>query len=338
MLSRPLSRRAVSLSLLGSLVAPSLIQSLIPSRARAQEVDALRQTVAGFDQLHTILIQRGDDVLLAEAPRGPGLSAVANIKSCSKSMVALILGTAIARGDLPGLTATLGDTAPSLIPSDATEGVADLTFEDLVTLRGGLQSTSGANYGAWVNSPDWVAYALRQPRISPNGGRMIYSTGTTHVLGAALAQMTGQSLADLMRDRIGTGLGIEIPNWTRDPQGRFMGGNQMGLTPQGMLRVAVTVRDGGRFGREQVIPRDWMADSYISRTTSPYSGLGYGLGWFVSRSGWVIARGYGGQIIAANPQRDLALAITSDPNRPARSQGYFGDLMALIDGPITALA
>lgn len=334
MLSRTLSRRAVSLSLLGTLAAPSLI----PSRARAQEVDDLRQTVAGFDQLHTILIQRGNDVLLAEAPRGPGLSAVANIKSCSKSMVALILGTAIGRGDLPGLSTTLGEAAPSLIPTDATDGVADLTFEDLVTLRGGLQSTSGANYGSWVSSPNWVAYALRQPRVAPNGGRMIYSTGTTHVLGAALAQVTGDSLADLMRDRIGTGLGIEIPNWTRDPQGRFMGGNQMGLTPQGMLRVAVMVRDGGRFDGEQVIPGDWMADSYISRTTSPYSGLGYGLGWFLSRSGWIIARGYGGQIIAAHPQRDLALAITSDPNRPARSQGYFGDLMALIDGPIAALA
>jgi hypothetical protein len=32
------------------------------------------------------------------------------------------------------------------------------------------------------------------------------------------------------------------------------------------------------------------------------------------------------------------VAITSDPTRPARSQGYFGDLMQLLDEPILALA
>ncbi|CAN0584927.1 unnamed protein product, partial [Ectocarpus sp. 12 AP-2014] len=221
--------------------------------------------------------------------------------------------------------------------SNATEGVSDLTFQDLVTLRAGLERTSGANYGAWVASDNWVSYVLRQPRIAPNGTRMIYSTGTTHVLGAALSAVTGDSLATLMRQRLGAPLNIEIPNWTRDPQGRFMGGNQMALTPRAMLKIAVMMRDAGRYEGTQVIPRDWVAQSAIARTSSPYSGLGYGLGWFVSRSGWVIARGYGGQIIAAHPRRDLAVAITSDPNRPARSQGYFGQILALMEGPITAL-
>ena len=32
--------------------------------------------------------------------------------------------------------------------------------------------------------------------------------------------------------------------------------------------------------------------------------------------------------------RDLAVAITSDPNQPARSDGHFGALMRLLDGPI----
>ena len=88
-------------------------------------------------------------------------------------MLALLLGTALARGEIPSLDARLGDVAPSLIPPDATEGVADLTMNHLVTLRAGLQGTSGGNYGAWVSSRNWVAYALRQPRIAPNGGRMI---------------------------------------------------------------------------------------------------------------------------------------------------------------------
>ncbi|MEZ5754352.1 MAG: hypothetical protein R3D90_06175 [Paracoccaceae bacterium] len=53
---------------------------------------------------------------------------------------------------MASLSSTLGEVAPGLIPADATAGVADLTLEDLVTLRAGLEGTSGGNYGAWVGS------------------------------------------------------------------------------------------------------------------------------------------------------------------------------------------
>ena len=81
----------------------------------------------------------------------------------------------------------------------------------------------------------------------------------------------------------------------------------------------------------------FLSSSTTPRTRSPWSGLSYGYGWFLSPSGYTLARGYGGQIIAAHGGRDLAVAITSDPTLPARSGGYFGDLMRLLDGPILAL-
>lgn len=322
-----LSRRHFVIASALGLSSPALVQ------ARSARLETVRQTALGLEQLHAILVQQGETILLSEAPRGPGLNRMANIKSCSKSLLALILGSALARGDVPSLGARLGDLAPGLIPQDATEGVADLTLEDLVTLRAGLGSTSGPNYGAWVSTRNWVAYALRQPRISGNGQQMIYSTGTSHVLGAVLTTVTGKTLLQLARERLGAGLGIEIPAWTRDPQGFYFGGNEMALTPQAMLRVATLMRDGG----QQILDADWIAASHEARTRSPFSGLGYGYGWFISPGGWTLARGYGGQIIAAHPERALAVAITSDPTRPARSQGHFGDLLALLEGPVLAL-
>ncbi|PJF09420.1 serine hydrolase [Pseudorhodobacter sp. MZDSW-24AT] len=327
-----LSRRTFTAAVAGLALSPGLL------RAQSVSLPDLRDTALNLPQLHAILVQRGDEVVLAEAPRGRGLAAAANIKSCSKSLLALILGSAIARAEIAGLTARLGDVAPQLIPADATEGVADLTMGDLVTLRGGLQGTSGGNYGAWVNSRNWIAYALRQPRIAANGGRMIYSTGTTHVLGAAIAVATGKDLRTLARERLGQPLGIDVPSWTRDPQGYYFGGNEMALSPEAMLRVGLMLRDGGQYDGAQVIAADWITASRSAVTRSPYSGLDYGLGWFLSPTGWTIARGYGGQIIAAHPERRLAVAITSDPTQTARSGGYFGDLMRLLDGPVLALA
>jgi CubicO group peptidase (beta-lactamase class C family) len=304
----------------------------------AQAFETLRTEIAKLPKLHSIQVQRGDEVLFAEAPGGSGLDRVANIKSCSKSLVALLLGIAIDRGEIASVEARLGDVAPSLIPADATPGVEDLTMENLVTLQAGLERTSGGNYGAWIGSPNWIANALKRPMVAKPGERMLYSTGTTHLLGAALAEATGSSLLIQMRERLGSPLSIEVPAWTRDPQGYFLGGNQMALTPRSMLKIAITMRDEGRFENSQVIPADWVRASLVPRTRSPFSGMAYGYGWFLTETGYAIARGYGGQIISAHRETGLAVAITSDPTTPARSEGYFGDLMNLLDGPILSLA
>lgn len=312
-----------------TLVAPGLV--------RAQSQD-LQSAIRALPQLHSIQVRRGDDLVFAEAPRGPGLDRLANIKSCSKSIVALLLGAAIDQGDIADVTARLGQVAPGIVPPDATRGVADITMEDLVTLRAGLERTSGANYGGWVGSRNWLADAMTRPMVARPGGRMLYSTGSTHILGAALAEATGQSLLDQARRRLGDPLDIEIPPWTRDPQGYYLGGNEMALRPTAMLRIAMLMRDGGRFEGRQVLPRDWIAASIRPRARSPWSGLSYGYGWFLSPSGYTLGRGYGGQIIAAHPGRGIAVAITSDPTLPARSGGYFDDIMRLLEGPVLNLS
>jgi CubicO group peptidase (beta-lactamase class C family) len=310
---------------------------LAPNVLRGQ-TDRLTETVEALSQLHSLQISRGDSLVFSAAPRGPGLNRLANIKSCSKSIVALLLGTAVARKEIASVNATLAEVAPALLPRDVENGVAAITMEDLVTLRAGLERTSGANYGGWVNSSNWVANALSRPLVAEPGTRMLYSTGSTHILGAALTEATGESLLSLVRTRLGTPLGIEVPAWVRDPQGYFLGGNEMALRPTAMLKIAQMVRDGGRFDGEQVIPETWIKASMTPHARSQWSGLAYGYGWFLSQSGYVLGRGYGGQIIAAHPQANLAVAITSDPTLPARSGGYFGDLMQLLEGPVLDLA
>ncbi|MGZ8782847.1 MAG: GrpB family protein, partial [Gaiellaceae bacterium] len=60
----------------------------------------------------------------------------------------------------------------------------EITIEDLLTMRSGLESTSGRGYGAWVQSPNWVRSALAKPMVAERGADMEYSTGTSHVLSA----------------------------------------------------------------------------------------------------------------------------------------------------------
>jgi CubicO group peptidase (beta-lactamase class C family) len=310
-------------------------------RAAAETWDEVSETARGLEQLHALVVLRHGREVLADRRRGPALDVPVNVKSVSKTVLAALTGAAIDRGYLPGVAASLGAVAPGLIPRGAPPGVAEITLEDLLTMRAGLERTSGRNYGAWVASRNWVADALSRPFVAEPGGRMLYSTGSYHVLGAVLAEATGRSLLALARDWLGDPLDLAVPPWTRDPQGRYLGGNQMALSPRGMARFGEMYRQGGLWAGARVLPAAWIAESFVPRGRSPWSGLGYGYGWFLGRLGGVeaaLARGYGGQVIAVLPGIGVTVAITSDPDRPARSRGYFGDLTRLIGARIVPAA
>ncbi|PJI85201.1 CubicO group peptidase (beta-lactamase class C family) [Yoonia maricola] len=322
-------------------LAAGLASLATPMLAQTAPWAGVTDVARGFDQCHALIIRQSGQTVLAEHYRGPGLNRAVPIKSVSKTFVAALTGAALNRDELPALTATLGDVAPRLIPSNADPRVAEITMENLVTMQAGLERTSGRNYGGWVSSSNWVANALGRPFVAEPGAGMLYSTGSFHILGAVLSEVSGQSLLSLARSRLGDPLGFEIPAWTRDPQGRYLGGNEMALTPDGMIRFGEMYRLGGQFGGAQVLSADWVTRSFERRTQSAFSGLGYGYGWFLGQGagvGYALARGYGGQIICVAPEIELTLAITSDPLRPARSGGYFGDLQGLIERQILPLA
>ena len=115
----------------------------------------------------------------------------------------------------------------------------------------------------------------------------------------------------------------------------------MALTLAAMIRFGEMYRNGGLVGKNRVLSEDWVKQSQLPATRSMFSGLGYGYGWYIDESGgtsYSLARGYGGQIICIIPEFALTIAITSDPTRPARSFGYFGDLMRLIKDSVIPVA
>ncbi len=330
---RPFGRR---LFLTGATVACAA-----PLWAQADPWRAVVDRARAFDQCHALMIRQSGVDVVSEVFRGPARGRAVPVKSVSKTIVAALAGAALDRGELPSLNATIGQVAPGLIPARAAPQVADITIENLVTMQAGLERTSGANYGGWVSSANWVSNALARPFVAAPGSRMLYSTGSFHVLGAVLAELAGESLLSLARNRLGRPLGVDIPAWTRDPQGRYLGGNEMALTHEGMIRFGEMYRQGGVFDGVQVLSRDWVARSLQVRTRSPFSGLSYGYGWFLGQAGgeaYALARGYGGQIICVVPGLEMTIALTSDPLRPARSGGYFGDIMRLIEGAIIPVA
>ena len=102
-----------------------------------------------------------------------------------------------------------------------------------------------------------------------------------------------------------------------------MGGNQMALTPRAMLRITMLMRDSAPSKTDKLFRASGSSVCRFAHAV-PLVRAWLRLWLVLSDSGYRIARGFGSQIIAAHPERRLAVAITSDPNGRARSQGYFG--------------
>ncbi|NBB93859.1 MAG: serine hydrolase, partial [Gammaproteobacteria bacterium] len=229
------------------------------------ERQALIEYADSLPRLHSLLVLHDGEAVVEHVRSGPGLSSPASLKSLSKTILSALAGIAIERGLVEGTDQPLVDLLGEPLPASVDPRVGDITLGHALSLQAGLRSTSGRYYGAWVQSDNWVVHALTRPMVDQPGGEMIYSTGSTHLAGAALVRASGRSLLSMAREWLGEPLEIRIPDWMRDPQGIHFGGNQMRLSPRALARFGEAYRLNGLHDGKQVIPRSWIEASWTPR-------------------------------------------------------------------------
>ena len=311
------------------------------SAAATRDLDAIVARAGALPGLHGLVVAQRGRTVVERAFRGRSLDTPVNVKSLAKTVLAALVGVAIARGVFEGVDQPIVDLLPDRLPPDPDPRLRRVTLGHLLSMRAGLERTSGPNYGAWVTSDDWVRHVLSRPFVAEPGGRMLYSTGNSHLLSAALTAASGRSTLTLARAWLGRPLGVAIPAWQRDPQGVYFGGNNMALAPLALLRFGETVRNRGVYEGARVLPAGWIEASWTPRTRSPYTGDAYGYGWFIRETsktgasppagrtiyyGW----GYGGQMLHLVPDLNLTIVITSDPTAPSGRTGYAAQLHRLV--------
>jgi CubicO group peptidase (beta-lactamase class C family) len=315
-------------------ICASLALQGAPPSAGTSDFSSARRAAAALPQLHSLLVShRG---VLALEYYAPGRSATrhANIKSAAKSVVSTLVGIAIERKLIAGVDERIVRWFPHL-RRDPDKRKQAITIEDLLTMRSGLQSTSGENYGRWVNSRNWVRYALDRPMVSDPGTSMEYSTGTSHILSAILTKASGKSTHQFATEALAEPLGISLARWPRDPQGIYFGGNEMLMTPRQMIAFGEMHRNQGRVGNRQVVPAAWVDTSCVPRTRSVWDPTReYGYGWWIQELGGhraCFAWGFGGQYIMVFRELELVVAITSSTAASDERRGYRRRLFDLLE-------
>ncbi|MEO3385213.1 serine hydrolase [Mesorhizobium sp. CAU 1741] len=313
----------------------------------AERIADLLDRAEALEQLQTVLVSLDGRLIAERGFRGHSAGTPTNIKSASKSVVSAMVGMAIDKGLLDGPDQAIAPILRAELPADPDPRINEITIGNLLSMQAGLGRTSGPNYGRWIASSNWVREALAMPFDDDPGGRMLYSTGSTHLLSAILTRVSGRPMLELANDWFDPLEGFRIGGWHRDPQGIYMGGNQMAMSPRSLLAFGELYRRGGVTpDGTRLIPTDWIEQSWQPRTSSPFNGYRYGYGWFMHGIGGRdvhFAWGHGGQMLYIVPELKLTVAMTSDENQRSAANGYrnrlnqlMADIMAAVEDHVEA--
>jgi CubicO group peptidase (beta-lactamase class C family) len=265
--------------------------------------------------VRSLLVMRGGEVVADESFAGADLNRRPHdVKSASKSLLSALVGIALERGLIDGVDATVAELLPRYARRLPAAKRA-ITLGHLLAMESGLASTSGEHYGAWVTQDDWTAAALARPLESEPGSAFTYSTGNAHLVSAILTEASGRATLELAREALLDPLGIEVAGWERSPEGYYLGGNSLRMTPRDLARFGRLYLQQGRWEGRQLVPRAWIEVStrrHSEGWPDRYGAYGY-FWWLPPGDPWdsFAAIGYGGQLLYAVPELDMLAVVTS---------------------------
>jgi CubicO group peptidase (beta-lactamase class C family) len=316
-----------------------------------------------YPQVRSVLVVRHGYLVYERYWQGVSASDGNDVQSVTKSVVSALVGIALGEGKLKGLDQPVGELLARHLPKDADPRVARVTLEQLLTMTSGLAGDDPSLGGdprvsqRQGASRDWIGHILGRRLATEPGSSFAYSSATSQLLSAVVADATGQSTLAFARARLFRPLGIASVNapepvfvahpspaavkayarapvaWPTDPQGYQLGFGGLRLPSRDLAKLGYLYLNGGRWDTTQVIPAGYVAASTRPHSTPPPDGPGesYGYQWWVTsqaRHPSYLAHGRDGQLIQVVPDLDLVVVITSDANRNRN------DARALVDQAI----
>lgn len=241
------------------------------------------------------------------------------VSSVSKTVTALITG--IALGELGwSLDEPLAPhlkSHPWLLAGDKSG----------ITVRHVLTMTTGLEWNEWQGSSMtelWTAKARFRhlasiPMAAEPGAVWNYNSATENVLLLALDGAVPGSIREFADEHFFRPLAINNYRWGEFDEDIPDGGARLFLRPRSMAKIGLLVLNGGEYGGQQVVPREFMKAAFSKQvSTRPATEHDYGyLTWIRSLAieggepvEYVAIEGDGGNHINIFPDRGLIVVTT----------------------------
>jgi CubicO group peptidase (beta-lactamase class C family) len=294
-----------------------------------------RDVQAGkFVKIGSVLIARHGRLVYEHYFDGAA-DTLRDTRSATKSITDILIGIAIDEHRLSGVDARVLDLLPErrrqLQNPDPRKD--RISVEDLLTMSSPLEcddwnDASRGNEERMYLVEDWAQFILdlpvrgrmyvgAPPPPPPFGRNFSYCTGGVFLLSEALRQVTGVPADEYAASRLFGPLGIRNITWVYSPLGVPQTGGGLRLTSRELLEIAQLYLNGGRWQGRQIVSESWVKVS-----TTPHARIDeatdYGYLWWLKAFGPADRKhasyymsGNGGNKVAAIPELDMAVVITS---------------------------
>jgi CubicO group peptidase (beta-lactamase class C family) len=295
--------------------------------AMADRVDSVLNS-GDAPNLHGLVVVRGGQVIIERYGEGAdfrlgdsigqvtfGPGTLHDLRSVTKSVVALLYGIALAENLVPEPRESLLAQFPEYPDLAQDPERTRLTIEHALTMTLGLEWDESVPYTSTANSeiameyaPDRHRFVLERPVVEEPGKQWHYCGGASALIGRIISKRAGRSLADFARKALFEPLGIKEFDWVRGDDGVDIAASGLRLTPRDLAAIGSMVLDGG----SGIVPRGWIEEVSRPRVRLD-EGFEYGYQWYIGTGEphHVAAHGNGGQQLYVEPGRDLVVAITA---------------------------
>lgn len=265
------------------------------------------QNVAG------LLVLQDGKVRLERYAHGYGPEGRWTSFSVAKSVTSTLVGAAIKDGYIK----SIDDPVTRYIPDLAGAGYDGVSIRQLLTMTSGVKwnedyTDPKSDVARMFAEPvpagqDPTVYFMRKlPRESDPGGKFVYKTGETNLIGVLVRRATGKSLSAYLEEKIWKPFGMERDAfWMTDQTGAEVSGCCLSISLRDYGRIGQMALEGGK----GIVPDGWFADATKARVSFP--GGGYGYQWWVPPGGIFAAQGIFGQAILVDPANRLVMVTSA---------------------------
>ncbi len=258
--------------------APTPVETGASASVPPAVLDAAAAWAEKQDSTALIVAHRGR-VVLERYWHGDGRDTRFNPQSMAKTLVALLVGQAIQRGEIK----SVDDPLDAYI----TEWLGDPRGR--ITLRQSLQMATGlgqiaGDYGYRVvpENPavaqhfgaDFLGPALKSPLKDVAGTKFDYNNNDVLLVTAALERASGKPYRTLLSERLWKPLGLgNAAVYADKPGGTAMSSCCVFSRPVDWVRIGALIGARGTWQDRQLVPAAWVDD--MAKASPAYPGYGY---------------------------------------------------------------
>ena len=261
-----------------------------------------------------------------------------HVMSVTKSIMALLIGIAIDKGQIHSVDDKVLDYFPEYKVKRGEKTIYEVTIRHLITMRAPYKG-KGDPWSKVCSSENWTYTSL-----DFLGGKkgltdeFKYSSVCLHILSGILYKATKMKPVDFANEYLFELLGIKkhktyiaksaeehreftiskLPKenlWFSDRQGLGTPGYGLCFCAEDMAKIGVLCLNNGKYDGRQIVSSSWIEEMTRAKTVEGkhFRGMAYGyLWWIVDRNKKIYAAiGNSGNVIYVNPEKNLVVAVAS---------------------------